>query len=459
VTLRARLTLVAAGAVAVVLVVAGVVVYLTVAAGTRGQVDDYLRRLAAAQGSAPTLASGPAALGDPNAATGPASDGQVVDASGQVTPLGPESLTLPNVSRAAAVAAGRAPAFFDDVRLGGGHLRMYVAPLAPGRAVALAQPVDRVDDLLRRLRRVLLAVVTAGVAVALGVGWAVARSALAPVRRLRLAARDVATSGDPERLVPVDGGDELAELAAAFNEMLIALRRSLAAQRQLVADASHELRTPLTSLRANVDFLRNDPALAGRAAVLGDIHRELEDLSGLVGDLVDLARMESATEAPTDVRLDELVAEVVARTERRWPDVPIAARLAPTVVLALPAQVERALANLLDNAAAWTGPGQPVEVDVAGGEVVVRDHGPGIPTADLPHVFERFYRSAEARGRPGSGLGLAIVHQAAIASGGSVTAERPADGGTRMRLRLPVAPAPEGPGPADDRPGSERMPI
>lgn len=429
-TLRARLTLVAAGAVTVVLVVAGLVVYLTVAAGTRGQVDDSLRRLAAAQQTGATLASGTA---------GTASDGQVVDASGRITPLGPDSLTLPDVSRAAAVAAGRSPAFFDDVRFGAGHLRMYVAPMSPGRAVVLAQPLDRVDDLLRRLRRVLLAVVTAGVAVALGVGWAVARSALAPVRRLRLAARDVATSGDPDRTVPVEGSDELSDLAASFNEMLVALRRSLAAQRQLVADASHELRTPLTSLRANVDFLRNDPALAGRAEVLTDVHRELEDLSGLVSDLVDLARMESTMEAPTDVRLDELVAEAVSRTERRWPDVPITARLAPTEVLAHPAQLERALANLLDNAAAWTGPGQPVEVDVAGGEVVVRDHGPGIPAVDLPHVFERFYRSAGARRRPGSGLGLAIVHQAAIASGGSVTAEQPADGGTRMRLRLPLS--------------------
>ncbi len=451
-TLRGRLTLVAAGAVAVVLVVTGFVVYLTVAAGTRGQLDDSLRRLAAAQASGPTLASGTA---------GTASDGQIVDAGGRVTPLGPESLTLPDVDRAAAVAAGRAPAFFDDVRLGGGHLRMYVARLAPGRAVVLAQSLDRVDDLLRRLRQVLLLVVATGVAVALGIGWAVARSALAPVRRLRLAAREVATSGDPERLVPVEGGDELADLAASFNEMLSALRRSLAAQRQLVADASHELRTPLTSLRANVDFLRNDPALEGRVAVLDDIRRELEDLSGLVSDLVDLARMESPTEAPTEVRLDELVAEVLGRSRRRWPEVEFTTRLAPTVVLALPAQLERALANLLANAAAWTGPGQAVEVDVAGGEVVVRDHGPGIPIADLPHVFERFYRSAEARGRPGSGLGLAIVHQAAIASGGSVTAERPADGGTRMRLRLPVAPGSSAAGAGtcpeiDDRPPSTR---
>jgi two-component system sensor histidine kinase MprB len=430
VTLRARLTFVAAGAVAVVLVVTGFVVYLTVAAGTRGQVDDALRRLVAADGEQAVLSSG---------TLGAASDGQVVDAAGQIRPLGPESLTLPDVSRATAVAAGRAPAFFDDVWLGGGHLRMYVAPLPSGRAVVLAKPLDRVDDLLRRLRQVLLVVIPVAVAVALAVGSVVARSALAPVRRLRVAAREVARSGDPELLVPVEGGDELADLAASFNEMLVALRRSLAAQRQLVADASHELRTPLTSLRANVDFLRNDPALAGRAAVLDDVGRELEDLSGLVTDLVDLARMETGTDPVSEVRLDELVAEAVGRTQRRWPEVEFAARLAPTTVLALPAQVERALANLLDNAAAWTGAGQPVEVEVGGGEVVVRDHGPGIPTADLPHVFERFYRSADARGRPGSGLGLAIVHQAAVASGGSVTAERPADGGTRMRLRLPLA--------------------
>lgn len=431
-TLRSRLTLVAAGAVAVVLMVAGMVVYLTVAAGTRGQVDDSLRRLAAAQ-AGEAAATGEARL------TGPAGDGQVVDASGNVAPLGPSSLTLPNVSRAAAVAAGRSPAFFDDVRLGASHLRMYVAPLSAGRAVVLAQPLDRVDELLRRLRQVLLSVVTAGIVVALAVGWAVARSALAPVRRLRLVAREVATSGDPDRVVPVEGNDELADLAVSFNEMLVALRRSLAAQRQLVADASHELRTPLTSLRANVDFMRNDPALAGWAEVLTDVHNELEDLTGLVSDLVDLARMESSTEAPTDVRLDEVVAEVVTRTERRWPGVPIATRLAPTVVLAPPAQLERALVNLLDNAAAWSEPGQAVEVDVAGGEVVVRDHGPGIPAADLPHVFERFYRSAGAGRRPGSGLGLAIVHQAAVASGGSVTVEQPADGGTRMRMRLPLA--------------------
>ena len=112
-------------------------------------------------------------------------------------------------------------------------------------------------------------------------------------------------------------------------------------------------------------------------------------------------------------------------------------RLEPSLVSAVPSQLDRAVANLLDNAAAWTAPGASVEVEVGGGELVVRDHGPGIPTSDLPHVFDRFYRSTGARSRPGSGLGLAIVKQAALASGGSVTAERPADGGPRIRLQLP----------------------
>lgn len=429
-TLRSRLTLVAAGAVAAVLIAAGIVVYITVAASTRGQVDDALRRQASA------VASGAVA---PTGGGGQPSDGQVVDADGRVTPLRPDSLALPFQTRARAVAAGRAAPFFADVRLAGSHLRVYVSPIGSGRAVELAQPLDRVDDLLQRLRSVLVFVTAIGVVAAVGAGWAVARSALLPVRRLQRAARELAVAEGGDRFLPVEGGGELADLAASFNEMLVALRRSLVAQRQLVADASHELRTPLTSLRTNVEFLLRDPSMADHAPVLRDLQQELEDLSRLVNDLLDLARLDADAEQPSELRLDELVAEVVGRAERRWPHVPIEARLSPTVVLGLPSQLERAVTNLIDNAATWTSTGEGVEVEVAGGEVVVRDHGPGIPTEDLRRVFERFYRSPEARQRPGSGLGLAIVRQVAMTSGGSVTAERPAGGGTRMRLRLPPA--------------------
>ena len=432
-TLRSRLTLLAAVAVTAVLTVASLVVYGTTAAGTRGQVDDALRRQTSALATEPGTGSLPAG------AVGGSTDGQLVDAAGRVTPLRPESLNLPLTRRAAEVAAGRRPAFFADLRLGASHLRLYTAPLGPGRAVELAQPLDRVDDLLRRLRRSLVLVTLVGAAVALAAGRAVAASVLRPIRRLQSSAARVAVTRDVDQLVEVQGGDELAELGASFNEMLVALRTALAAQRQLVADASHELRTPLTSLRTNVEFLLRDPALADRSSVLADLRDELDDLSRLVSDLVDLSRLDASREAPSDVRLDELVAGVVSRAERRWPEVPIVARLKPTVVAGVAAQLERAVANLVDNAASWSSPGSPVEVEVGGGEVVVRDHGPGIPAADLPHVFERFYRSSRDGARTGSGLGLAIVAQAAVASGGSVTVEQPADGGTCMRLRVPLA--------------------
>jgi two-component system sensor histidine kinase MprB len=432
VTLRVRLTLLSAGLVAAALVVASFVIYASTAANTRAGVDDSLRREAAA-----VVAGGGVGF----AGSGAVSDGQLVDPSGQVTPLRPDSLTLPLLTRARAVASGAEGAFFADLRLAAGHFRVYAAPAGGGRAVELAQPLDRVDDLLSRLRRELIVVVSAGVLLAVAIGWALARAALRPLQRLQAAAHEVATTGAADRFVPVEGGDELADVAVSFNDMLAALRRSLAAQRQLVADASHELRTPLTSLRANVEYLMRDPGLAEHAPVLGDLAGQLDDLGRLVTDLVDLARADGADAAgdpPFDVRLDEVVADAVARARRRWPDVEISTRFEPSLVSAVPSQLDRAVANLLDNAAAWTAPGAPVEVEVGGGELVVRDHGPGIPTADLPHVFDRFYRSTNARSRPGSGLGLAIVKQAALASGGSLTAERPADGGTRIRLQLPL---------------------
>ena len=429
-TLRTRLTLLAAGLVATALVLAGLVVYTSTASSTRAEIDDALRRQAAA------MAAGGAATAP---VSGTFSDGQFVDAAGTVTPLAPNSLTLPLLSRARAVAAHRTPMFFADVRLGGGHLRVLVAPAPNGRAVELALPLDRVDSLLSRLRRVLIVVATIGVLLAVAAGWALARAALRPLHRLQAAAHEVAGTGATDRYVPVEGGDELADMAVSFNDMLAALRRSLAAQRQLVADASHELRTPLTSLGANVEYLIRDPALAAKEPVLREIAAQLDDLGRLVTDLVDLARIDTTTDPPFDVRLDEVVAEAVVRARRRWPGVVISARLEASVVSTVPAQIDRAVANLLDNAASWSEEGQTVEVEVGGGEVVVRDHGPGIPAPDLPHVFERFYRSTDARSRPGSGLGLAIVKQVALATGGSVVAERPADGGTRMRLRLPAS--------------------
>ncbi|MGI9032304.1 MAG: sensor histidine kinase [Acidimicrobiales bacterium] len=429
---RTRLTLVAAGAVAAALVLASIVVYVAVAASTRSQVDDSLRRQRLVLANSATNST-------------PGGDGQVVTVDGAIVPLRPDSLTLPFVGEARSVAAGRAGARFRDVHVAGSHLRVLIAPLSggQGRAVELAAPLDRVDELLHRLSVALLVVTAGGVALAGVVGRLVASTALGPVLRLRAAAREVALSQVPPPVghsgtrIPVEGNDELADLAGSFNEMVAALERSLAAQRALVADASHELRTPLTSLRANVEFLLREPGMEAHAPVLAELRDEIEDLGTLVSDLVELARQEDDADDGVDVRLDELTATAVARASRRAAGVRFTTHLDPVIVRGSSARLERAVANILDNAVKWSPPGSTVEVSVGGGEVVVRDHGPGIAPGDIAHVFDRFYRSGQARHLPGSGLGLAIVRQVAEAHGGSVSAEHVPGGGTRLRLWLP----------------------
>ena len=262
------------------------------------------------------------------------------------------------------------------------------------------------------------------------------------MRRLDRTAEEVAHTGDLGRRIEVEGRDEVARLAHTFNEMLSALETSQESQRRLVMDASHELRTPLTALRTNIEVLAADDQLdaAGRRRLLGDVTAQLEDLSRLVADVVSLARGAEAADEREDLRLDALVRRAVERARLHAPGLAFALESAPTQVHCSPGQLERAVGNLLDNAAKWSPPGGTVEVRVRDGEVSVRDHGPGIDPVDLPHVFDRFYRAAAARRTPGSGLGLAIVRQAAEAHGGTVTASAAPGGGALLTLRLPVVP-------------------
>jgi two-component system sensor histidine kinase MprB len=250
----------------------------------------------------------------------------------------------------------------------------------------------------------------------------------------------VAHTQDLTSRIPAVGNDDLRRLADSFNAMLGALQRSRTAQRQLVADASHELRTPLTSLRTNIEVLQRPEGLSrdDRERLLHDVREQLADLGVLVGDLVELAREDNHDLEPQPVQLDELVAEAVRRARLHAPTQRFALDAESCSVEADPFRLERALANLLDNAVKWSPPDAPVEVMVAGGVVTVRDHGPGIDSDDLPHVFDRFYRASSARGLPGSGLGLAIVRQVAEAHGGSVRAETARGGGVLLRLELPV---------------------
>jgi two-component system, OmpR family, sensor histidine kinase MprB len=228
--------------------------------------------------------------------------------------------------------------------------------------------------------------------------------------------------------------------------MLVALDRSRTRQRQLVGDAGHELRTPLTSLRTNLDLLSQNETTASaaqlrpaeRAALLADLRAQIAELAVLVDDLVALSRDESAPAGELlPVDLSEVVDRAVERVRRRGQGLHFDVEAEPWELIGDDAALERAITNLLDNAAKWSPPGGTVTVRLADGALTVADNGPGIADADLPHVFERFYRSPEARAMSGSGLGLAIVAQVVARHGGTVHAGRGPDGGAVMTVELP----------------------
>jgi two-component system sensor histidine kinase MprB len=438
VTFRLRLTLVAAAAVALAVVVASAVVYLVVRGELRGPVDHSLRQSQQEILALPTdqidhaFFEARAELG--RAVVYP----QFVKADGsRILPQG-ETVALPVNKGVVAVARGRRSAFFDEAHVAGTHVRLLTFQYAPGFAVEVARPLNEVDHALERIRLFLIVIAAGGVGVAVALGLGVSRAALAPVKRLTEATEKVTETGDLSERIDTRGQDELSRLAGSFNTMLAALEESTRAQRQLVADASHELRTPLTSLRTNIEVLARDRQLppGERERLLSDVVDQLGEMTTLIAELIELARGEQHPAEPEDVRLDLVAADAVERARRNRPGIVFSTDLRESVVHGVPATLERAVANLLDNAAKWSSPGGAVEVAVRDGQVTVRDHGPGIAEEDLPHVFDRFYRARSARGLPGSGLGLAIVRQVAKAHGGTVVAERADGGGTVVTMRL-----------------------
>jgi two-component system sensor histidine kinase MprB len=324
-------------------------------------------------------------------------------------------------------------------------LRERVRPLSSlGGVVIVARNIEYIDHDLDRLRLILFLVSLGAIAAAAVGGAVVSGATLAPVRRLTEAAERIAETGEPSERVPEGGHDELAALGASFNTMLAALEESLETQRRFVADASHELRTPLTSLQTNIDVLRGDIELDPdqRRRLLDDLHRESQEMRALIAGLLELARGGAPVEKE-EFQLDEVVEDALERARTRFPEVSWEPeRLEPTVVDGYRDRMERAVWNLLENAGKWSGEGGSVEISLAGGELQVRDHGPGFAEEDRPLVFERFYRSAAARAMPGSGLGLAIVREVAEAHGGTVEAENAQDGGALVRLSLDGAARP-----------------
>ena len=366
--------------------------------------------------------------------------GQRVDPSGRVLETNASSQLLPVTAGTLAVANRRSRSFYSDTNVAGLHVRVLTVPWERG-AVQIALPLDSVDHTLSRLAWTLAFVSLAGVALAALLGVLVGRAALTPVSRLTSTAERVSVTRDLTERIDVAQRDELGRLAASFNRMLGALEASADAQRQLVADASHELRTPLASLLMNIELLAEGGPLSGREReqLLADVTGQIRELTVLVGDLVDLARQEPVDGNAEEVRLDELAQEAIARATRHAPEQRFELEAEPVTIVGVPARLERAINNLLDNATKWNPSGHPIEVAVRAGEVSVRDHGPGIPPEDLPHVFDRFYRATGARGLPGAGLGLAIVRQVAEAHGGTVEASNALGGGALLRLSLPPA--------------------
>ena len=376
---------------------------------------------------------------------------ELVSAGGKVTPAygisGAQEVRASGaIERLARVGKGT---LNYTARVDGTDYEVLAGAIAQGVAIVIDRSLSEQDATLAHLRVVLLVVAAIGVALAALLGWFVARTTVAPVRRLTAAAEHVAATNDLAARIDETRRDELGSLARSFNAMLRALDGTMRAldesarsQRQLVADASHELRTPVTSLRTNIEFLQQSEDLEPEAhrRLISDVVTQLEELSELVSDLIELARADEQIAEPLEeVRLDLLVRESIDRARLHSPQARFDVALEETVVSAVPSRLGRAVNNLLDNAVKFAGTDAPIEVRLSDGELAIRDHGPGIDPDELPLIFDRFFRGARSRSLPGSGLGLAIVRQVVERPAGSVTAAAAPGGGTIVRLRVPLA--------------------
>lgn len=337
------------------------------------------------------------------------------------------------------------------VTIGDVRYRQLTVGRSGGGAVQVARSLAENDRLLESLRNQVIVLVFAVSIAAAAVGWLIAWQLTRRLTRLTGAAEQVAGTGRLDVDVPSSGGDEAGRLAAAFKSMLSALAQSRSDQQRLVQDAGHELRTPLTSLRTNVSVLRRHADLGPDelSRLLDDLDGETRELTDLVNELVELATGSRDDEPEEAVALAPLAERVAERARRRsGREVVVSADAA--VVVGRAAALERALSNLVDNAAKFDDGGvEPIEISVSTGSgtvaVRVSDRGPGVGAEDLPHLFDRFYRATDARSRPGSGLGLAIVKAVADQHGGTVVAENRPGGGAVIGFDVPIG------GPISDR--------
>jgi two-component system sensor histidine kinase MprB len=447
VTLRNRVAVAAAAGVLVVVAAVSGVLYFSYAASLRSRVDatlvDEAQQAASIARDLKQSSAGHNPPATPDLGN-PVTVGSVEvqlfthPEAGQRTPMGPLG------GRDIAVAGQAQPAYFADVREDGQQYWVYTAAWLgdPGGLVRVSRPANADDGALRDAALLLAGLTIAATGITYGAARLAAGRILRPIAELTAAAEHVTKTRDlTARLGFTGTGDEVGRLASSFDTMLAALHDSLTAQHQLVADASHELRTPLTSLTTNLDLLEDGAGLADpqAPALVRAAREQAGELDQLITDLLDLARHRESAPHQETVRLDLLTGEAVRRLRQRVPQAVIDTELEPCLVHVDPAAVDHAVSNLVGNAIKWTPPGAAVEVTVTGGRVSVTDHGPGVADADLPRIFERFYRAPAARGMPGAGLGLAIVGGVAQANNGTVDVRTGPHGST---FTLAFAPLP-----------------
>ena len=445
-SLRTRLTLIVAVIVAVAVVGGAYAAHVSAHDALQNETDKFLHDRAAEIVSRPPDGNG----GFTGAPTDNDDDGnhrpsfefdaiqQIIDRDGTVTNSLPGQHALPIDAEDREIARAGGESHYRDITIGGQHYRMITVSLHSGGAVQIARQVSETNDALDVLRDRLVIIALAGIALAALAAWLVMRRATRPIVQLTETAEHIAATEDLTTPIPVKGDDEVGRLAASFNTMLVALDTSREQQRRLVVDASHELRTPLTAVRTNIDFLGHATTLGAdeRAQLIAETRLELDELTNLVTEMVDLATDVRSEEPVEPVSLAEVAEDVATRFRRRsGTEITVDVAEGGTVE-GRRVMLDRAVANLVDNALKFSPSGAPIDVSVHGTTIEVADRGPGIAPEDRGRVFDRFYRATSARTQPGSGLGLSIVSQIAELHGGTVTLDARDGGGTVARLAL-----------------------
>jgi two-component system sensor histidine kinase MprB len=443
--LRSRLALLTAAAFAIAIGVAAAACWLITANQLRSNLDSSLTSADISPGWVQLLEKKCDKTPAKTNSSGPPSriTGELLKADGtRCVDYADTAIVVEQVDRD--VATGKITSVLrDGVRDDGTAIRVYTKRLRSGDTIVVAREISEVSEPLNRLAALLTIVGGCGVLLALGAGLLIARTALRPVHRFTAAVEHIARTEDLKVRIPVEGQDEIARLGRSFNTMTEALANSRDHQQRLIADAGHELRTPLTSLRANVDLLVRSNQTGRpipqqkRDALLGSLQAQTQELTSLIGDLLELSRPDVAQAAAVPTPLHSVVERALQRARLRGPGVSFVTGIEPWHVLGDPASLERAVMNLLDNAVKFSPADGTIDVRLRDGELTIRDHGQGIPAEDLPHVFERFWRSPQARALPGSGLGLSIVAHTVQRSGGQVALLPAYGGGTVASIRLP----------------------